>query len=115
MVRRSEEELLRMADSLDKDPPMALRRPFSLIERATWPTKKFVKTGAFDREKLEESVVIFGDPADVSGEPLAKQGWFEAGLLTIDEHDRVIKKFGWIGDKRFTTFLDCLEGTPRTY
>ena len=104
-----------MADSLDKDPPMALRRPFSLIERATWPTKKFVKTGAFDREKLEESVVIFGDPADVSGEPLAKQGWFEAGLLTIDEHDRVIKKFGWIGDKRFTTFLDCLDGTARTY
>ena len=94
---------------------MALRRPFSLIERATWPTKKFVKTGAYNREKLEELVVIFGDPADVSGEPLAKQGWFEAGLLTIDEHDRVIKKFGWIGDKRFTTFLDCLDGTPRTY
>ena len=36
-------------------------------------------------------------------------------MLTINEHDRVIKKFGWIGDKRFTTFLDCLDGTARTY
>ena len=90
-----------MADSLDKDPPMALNRPFSLVERATWPTKKLVKTVAFDREKMEESVVIFGDPADVSGEPPAKEGWFEAGLLTIDEHDCVIKKLGWQGNKRF--------------
>ena len=94
---------------------MALQRPFSLIKRATWPTKKFVKTGAFDREKVEESVVIFGDPADVAGEPLAKEGWFEAGLLTINKHDRVIKKFGWTGNKRFITFLDCLDGTARAY
>ena len=79
-----------MADSLDKDPPFALERPFSLTERARWPAKKFIKSDAFDREKIEESVVIFGDPADIPGEPLAKEGWFEAGLMMTNEHDCMI-------------------------
>ena len=99
---------MKIADSLNKDPPFALKRPFSLTERAQWPAKKFIKNDNVDREKKEESVVIFGDLANEPGEPLAKEGWFEAGPMSIDEHDCVVKKFRWQGDKRFTTFLDFL-------
>ena len=104
-----------MADSLDKDPPFTLHWPFSIAERAQWPAKKLYKNNTVDREKKEESVIMFGDPAKVPGEPLAKEAWFEVCLMTFNEHNPVMKKFGWQGNKRFTTFLDCLEGTARAY
>ena len=35
--------------------------------------------------------------------------------MTVNKPNCVMRKFHWSGDKRFTTFLDCLEGTSRAH